>query len=305
MLLQVSLAVRKYVSSNLGQSFTEIPPFDLSVSFGDSSRSKPLIFILSPGSDPLSKIEKLSKSMMVADKMKTLSLGQGQGALAEKMISEAARNGGWVVLQNCHLLTSWLPSLTSIWEEVICGPDTHPEFRLWLTSYSSHDFPTSLLQAGIKIIVARPQGIKPNLVSFYNSDMVRDDEVYSGGKAGLTFQRLLFGLCFFHGVVEERRHYGPIGWNQQYEFNISDLNVSAKHLHSFLAGGQPVDWRALTYLTADCNYGGRVTDINDRRLMRSLLAQFYNDKVAETTRAQLSQCGQYKVTLFTQNHQIM
>ena len=66
----MNLAVRKYISTHLGQTFTEIPPFDLSISYGDSSKTKPLIFILSPGSDPLSKIEKLSKSMMVADKMK-------------------------------------------------------------------------------------------------------------------------------------------------------------------------------------------------------------------------------------------
>ena len=199
------------------------------------------------------------------------------------------------MLQNCHLLTCWLPSLTSIWEEVICQPDTHPEFRLWLTSYSSNNFPTSLLQAGIKIIVQRPQGIKPNLVSFYNSDLVKDEEFYSGGKSGVTFRRLLFSLCFFHGVVEERGHYGPVGWNQPYEFNISDLNVSAKHLHSFLSSGQSPDWTALTYLTAECNYGGRVTDINDRRLMRSLLSQFYNNNTADQSSCQLSPCGNYQV----------
>ena len=67
---KVSLAVRKYIETNLGHAFTEIPPFDLSVSYGDSSPTKPLIFILSPGSDPLSKIEKLAKSMMVTDKLK-------------------------------------------------------------------------------------------------------------------------------------------------------------------------------------------------------------------------------------------
>ena len=67
---KVSLAVRKYIETNLGHAFTEIPPFDLSVSYGDSSPTKPLIFILSPGSDPLSKIEKLAKSMMVTHKLK-------------------------------------------------------------------------------------------------------------------------------------------------------------------------------------------------------------------------------------------
>ena len=52
-----------------------------------------------------------------------------------------------MMMQNCHLLTSWLPQLTSIWEEVISHEDTHDSFRLWLTSNPSHDFPTSLLQA--------------------------------------------------------------------------------------------------------------------------------------------------------------
>ena len=69
------------------------------VSYGDSSPTKPLIFILSPGSDPLSKIEKLAKSMMISDNLKTLSLGQGQGPLAEKMITEGTKSGHWIVLQ--------------------------------------------------------------------------------------------------------------------------------------------------------------------------------------------------------------
>ena len=45
-----------------------------------------------------------------------------------------------------------------------------------------------MLQAGIKIIVQTPQGIKPNLISFYGSDLVRDEEFYSGGKAGDVFR---------------------------------------------------------------------------------------------------------------------
>ena len=56
----------------------------------------------------------------------------------------------------------------------------------------------------------RPSGIKPNLASFYQSDLLRDAEFYSGGKAGPQFQRLLYSIGFFHGVVEERRQYGPV-----------------------------------------------------------------------------------------------
>ena len=38
-------------------------------------------------------------------------LGQGQGPKAEHLIDQGTKSGHWVLLQNCHLLVSWLKML--------------------------------------------------------------------------------------------------------------------------------------------------------------------------------------------------
>ena len=82
-----------------------------------------------------------------------LSLGQGQGPAAEEAIMEAASTGSWVVLQNCHLAEKWMERLVKVWEDQLLADESviHPAFRLWLTSYATPNFPTQLLQTGVKV----------------------------------------------------------------------------------------------------------------------------------------------------------
>ena len=63
----------------MGRTYIEPPTFNLAGSYADSHCCSPLIFVLSPGADPMNGLLKFAEDMGLGGlRCQTISLGQGQ-----------------------------------------------------------------------------------------------------------------------------------------------------------------------------------------------------------------------------------
>jgi len=263
-------AVISFITREIGEKFVEPPTFDIAKSFADSVNTTPLIFILSPGTDPVADVLRFADKMGMAKRFESISLGQGQGPKATKLIESAQNMGGWVLLSNCHLMESWMSSLEALVEQL--NPENMSNnFRLWLTSMPAKSFPVQVLQNGVKMTNEPPSGLRANLLRSYS---LVTDKLFEESEKPEVFKPMLFGFCFFHAVVQDRRKFGPIGWNIPYGFTPEDLAVCRQQLMLFINQYEEVPYKVLNFLGASINYGGRVTDDKDKLLISTILQTF-------------------------------
>jgi dynein heavy chain 2 len=77
----------------------------------ESSCSVPIMFIISPGSDPSQELQTYAEQTVGRNAYHELAMGGGTNEVAIETIKQAAEKGEWVCLKNLHLVTPWLSIL--------------------------------------------------------------------------------------------------------------------------------------------------------------------------------------------------
>merc|ERR1719160_446114 len=136
-----------------------------------------------------------------------------------------------------------------------------------------------------------PKGLRANMLRTFAG---LDDRVLNDCAKPEVFRQLLFGFAFFHAIIQDRRKFGPIGWNIPYGFTNEDLMTCRRQLKHFLDNMDDIPYKVLNYLGSAINYGGRVTDDKDKRLINTILRTYIcPDLVALGSDYKFSESGTY------------
>jgi dynein heavy chain len=280
---RLTIALDNFIQRTLpnGTAFTECDNTSsaddiLSSAYADSTPQTPIFFILSPGANPIKNVQNLARALGFdpTKHLHQVALGQGQDVVANQLLDMGHKEGQWIMLQNVHLMPAFLYDVCKRMDAYAIE-GSHPTFRLYLSADPSDGIPIELLEKAIKLTNEPPQGFKANMnrafVSFKKEEF---DERES------KIKTILFGLCYFHSVMCERRKFGPKGFNMRYPFSDGDLRDSAIVMGNYMdgAGGSgKVPWDDLKYLIGEIMYGGHIVNDWDRILCACYLEELLND----------------------------
>uniref|UniRef100_A0A3Q3X8H1 Uncharacterized protein n=1 Tax=Mola mola TaxID=94237 RepID=A0A3Q3X8H1_MOLML len=247
-----------YAEEKLGSKYMIDRSLDFAISFEDLGPATPLLFILSPGVDPLKDVERHGNTLAYTN-----------------------NRNHWVILQNIHLVARWLGTLEKRLEQHVEG--SRENFRMFVRAEPSstpegHIIPQGILENSIKITSEPPTGMHANLhkaLDNFNQGTLemcaRENE----------FKSIWFALCYFHAVVAERMKFGPQGWNRSYPFNTGDLTISINVLYNYLEANPKVPFDDLRYLFGEIMFGGHIKDDLDPRLCQTYLEEYIKPEMME------------------------
>ncbi|CAA9986414.1 dynein heavy chain, putative [Plasmodium knowlesi strain H] len=280
----------KLINVILGKDFLWIPElstneFEKYVK-ENASGNIPIVLISAPGFDPSNKVQQLSEKCRVP--LFSIAMGSEEGYIsAEKIISSAQKNGGWVLLKNIHLSPKWLHQL----EKNIHKATTNQNFRLFLTMEINPKIPPNLLRISLTFMFEPPVGIKSSILrtfSLFLENRNLDDPK-------IARMRLYFLVSFLHAIILERRRYTPIGWTKGYEFGDSDLSCALSVVDNWLDRASTkigksviehidpsnIPWDAIKKILNEVVYGGRLDNLVDSKILDTFIEHLMNSNSFE------------------------
>ncbi|TGZ71294.1 hypothetical protein CRM22_002727 [Opisthorchis felineus] len=277
---RIPMAIVHYVVKVLGKQYVDPPITNLADVLASTNPTIPIVLIVQPGSDPQTQLANLAQQLEFGHtRIKYLSMGQGQEPHAENLFVQCAARGNWLLLQNCHLLIRFIPTLEKLLDDLT---KPHPDFRLWMTTEMVNNFPIGMLQRSYKVVMEPPSGLKQNLAAGVSK--LSHEQFVSC--AHPNYRPCLFTLIFLHAVLQERRRYGKLGWNVSYDFADSDFQVSLRILQISLAKSEEkkteISWDTIKYLIGEVMYGGRTIDSYDRRILTTYMDEYFGDFLFDT-----------------------
>uniref|UniRef100_A0A669P3A4 AAA+ ATPase domain-containing protein n=1 Tax=Phasianus colchicus TaxID=9054 RepID=A0A669P3A4_PHACC len=262
---------RNYIAESLGVKYAEGFILEMEAMWSESDCRTPLTCFLSVGSDPTENIERLAKSKNIP--CRAISMGQGQEVHARRLLNQCMQDGGWLLLQNCHL---GLVFLNELMDTITTTESMSEDFRTWITTEAHPEFPINFLQASIKFTNEPPQGVKASLKRTYST--ITQDHLEVSNMP--QWKPLLYAVAFLHTTVQERRKFGPLGWNIPYEFNQADFTASVQFVQNHLDDmdiKRGVNWSCVRYMLGEVQYGGRVTDDLDKALLNTFARVWFGE----------------------------
>jgi dynein heavy chain len=247
--------------------------------YKDSSKSAPLYFILSPGTDVVADLDMLAtqEGFVRGETYHNVSMGQGQDVIAERYMNIAAQDGHWVILNNVHLMPRWMKKVEKMLDDFALDEKTNSNFRVFLTSEPSKGIPIGVLNRCIKLTNEPPTGLKANLKRAFSSFT---EETFNDWDS--KTRSIIFGLCHFHALMLERKKFGPMGFNMMYPFSLGDLRDSSVCLNNYMENVESrIPWQDLRYIFGEIMYGGHIVNDFDRLLCNTYLDFIMDDGLLE------------------------
>jgi dynein heavy chain, axonemal len=215
-------------------------------------------------------------------------MGQGQEEKANKCLEDCAIKGNWIMLQNVHLMSSWLKIFENNLERV--SFNAHEDFRCFISSEpppipTMQMIPEPILQTCIKVANESPQDLKANMRRAWSNF---NDDKWNGLAKKTEFKAILFSLCYFHSVVIGRKKFGSIGWSRSYNFNEGDLTICSDVLVNYLSKYEKIPYEDLRYMYGEIMYGGHITDNWDRRTNAAYLKKLIKPELLDFNKFNLA-----------------